>query len=114
MANFAYMPKINSDTVKQAKRTCEENVFQLRIVQGTKELQKLLVDLVKQLSDCSINACSSELQHPTRNLVRVSCFKTSIDCRRHITSSVYNRFSGPLSGNSRCSADSKEPYRGGQ
>ena len=32
MANFACMLVLNSDTEKQAKRTCEENVFQLRIV----------------------------------------------------------------------------------
>ena len=40
---------LNSDTEKQAKRTCEENVFQLRIVQGTMELQKLLVDWLNSL-----------------------------------------------------------------
>ena len=40
---------LNSDTEKQAKRTCEENAFQLRIAQGTKELQKLLVDWLNSL-----------------------------------------------------------------
>ena len=112
MANFACMP--NSDTEKQAKRTCEENAFQLRIVQGTKELQKLLVDWLNSLvTAVSMLAAVNFNILYTRNLVRASCFKTSIDCRRHTISSVHNRFSGPLSGNSRFSADSKEPYRGG-
>ena len=46
---YAQKLVLNSDTEKQAKRTCEENVFQLRIVQGTKELQKLLVDWLNSL-----------------------------------------------------------------
>ena len=46
---YAQKLVLNSDTEKQAKRTCEENVFQLRIVQGTKELQKLLADWLNSL-----------------------------------------------------------------
>ena len=40
---------LDSDTEKQANRTCEENVLQLRIVRGTKEFQKLLVDWLNGL-----------------------------------------------------------------
>ena len=46
---YAQKLVLNSDTEKQAKRTCEANVFHLQIVQGTKELQKLLVDWLNSL-----------------------------------------------------------------
>ena len=97
---YAQKLVLNSDTEKQAKRTR----------QGTKELQKLLVDWLN-----SLVTAVSMLAAVNFNIIPEiwSGHLALTDCRRHITSSVHNRFSGPLSGNSRCSADSKEPYRGG-
>ena len=92
----------------------KEKVFQLRIVQGTKELQKLLVDCLNSLVTAASMLAAVNFNILPEIWLGPLAIKTYIECRRHITSSfIHNRFSGPPSGNSRCSADSKEPYGGG-